>query len=332
MAAISIALTTWNGARFLDEQLASLAAQTMPPAELVVGDDGSTDDTLAIVRDFAAHAPFPVRILPPVGHLGVAENFFRVASACSAPLIAFCDQDDVWLPEKLAKTHARIEHDQALLALHTTIITDARLRPTGLHRQGITHDVVEPPLAHDFGTGCWGNTMLFRRSLIEAADWSRRPTQLWQAAPMLHDSWIYVLACALGPVSLIDEPLCLYRQHGGNVTGPMPRRTMLESLRGLRYVPLYHLRLYRDFYRDMAAVFASIEHPDHAAAAPDATRTFERRARAMTARIACYEGDWPGTRLRGFVERLKLDRGNGAIPDLLLGALGLGHIDDRLPG
>lgn len=329
MAAVSIALATYNGARFLDEQLESLARQTLLPAELVVSDDGSTDATMEILRAFAARAPFPVRILQGDQRLGVADNFFRAAEACASPLIAFCDQDDVWLPEKLATCVRRLEQDGSLLAMHIATLTDARLTPVGLHRQDIAGNAVAPALTRDIGVGCWGNTMLFRRTLLSVADWRHRPTQTWKQAPMLHDSWIYVLACALGPVSLIDEPLCLYRQHDSNLTGTVRKRSLLGRMRGLRYVPLYHFRLAAAFYRGMASIFGAVTDPEFAEQAALAARAFQHRAHRTEARINCHIAPDIVARARSLRKQQDDILPSSLTSDLLLGVLRLGKVDDR---
>ena len=97
---ISIAMATYNGEKYIKEQLQSLSNQTSLPFELVVGDDGSTDATLDILKEFCAHAPFPVRIHQNQANLGFARNFLDTARRCKGDWIAFCDQDDVWLPDK----------------------------------------------------------------------------------------------------------------------------------------------------------------------------------------------------------------------------------------
>src|SRR5882762_9087557 len=98
---ISIAMCTYNGARYLREQLDSIAAQTRPPSELIVCDDNSLDETREIVAGFAASAPFPVRLGVNEQNLGSIRNFERAIKLCEGDLIALSDQDDVWLPEKL---------------------------------------------------------------------------------------------------------------------------------------------------------------------------------------------------------------------------------------
>src|SRR5437588_7313199 len=98
---ISIAMCTYNGARFLREQLDSFAAQSRLPDEVVICDDGSTDGTADIVRTFASGAPFPVHFHVNEPRLGITRNFERAAGLCTGSIIFFSDQDDVWLPDKL---------------------------------------------------------------------------------------------------------------------------------------------------------------------------------------------------------------------------------------
>ena len=102
---ISVAMCTYNGEKYLREQLESIALQTRLPAELVICDDRSTDSTSEIIRNFADSAPFPVRFnLNPVNlggaTKGITKNFEQASRLCTGDLIAFCDQDDVWLPKK----------------------------------------------------------------------------------------------------------------------------------------------------------------------------------------------------------------------------------------
>ncbi|MGC8488371.1 MAG: glycosyltransferase [Clostridia bacterium] len=94
-ADISIAMATYNGSRFLAEQIQSLADQTVPPMELVVADDGSTDGTLELLERLRDGVPFPIRVLKPVGHVGYVQGFLRAARECRGSAIAYCDQDDV---------------------------------------------------------------------------------------------------------------------------------------------------------------------------------------------------------------------------------------------
>src|SRR3712207_5958138 len=135
----SVAMCTYNGARFLGAQLASVAAQTRTPDELVVCDDRSTDETARVVRDFAKSAPFPVRLHVNEENLGSTRNFERAVSMCEGDLIALCDQDDVWLPQKLARLEEEFARDASALAVFSDAgVVDEEARPAG---QGLWESV-----------------------------------------------------------------------------------------------------------------------------------------------------------------------------------------------
>src|ERR1700688_105357 len=117
---VSIAMTTYNGAIHLQEQLDSLAGQRQLPAELVIGDDGSTDDTFEILERFARTAPFPVHIHRNPERLGYRVNFLNVARRCTSQLISFCDQDDIWSAENLARVVPCFADSDVLLTFHNS--------------------------------------------------------------------------------------------------------------------------------------------------------------------------------------------------------------------
>jgi glycosyltransferase involved in cell wall biosynthesis len=300
---ISVAMATFNGARYLREQLDSIAAQTVRPAELVVGDDGSDDDTHLILNAFSETAPFPVRRLGREERRGFADNFLRIAAACEHPLIAFCDQDDVWLPGKLETASRRIEADGSLLALHRLTTTNDSLEPTGLWTQGIERDAVFEPLELDPYKNGWGNTMLFRRELVAAIPYDHRPRQPEvPERPLSHDTWVYVLAAALGRVSHITEPLVLYRQHGRNAIGVGSSGDAARK-RSRAAVSMHLLRERMTFYRHMASIFDEIaECTDEtvAGAARTASRRYTDRYDPIAARMAVYDGPSMVSRLRAF--------------------------------
>ncbi|RYE93095.1 MAG: glycosyltransferase, partial [Oxalobacteraceae bacterium] len=108
---ISVVMATYNGASHIREQLDSIERQTLTPDEVLIGDDGSSDATLAIVRDFAARTSIPVTVAEKSERLGFADNFLWTAERSRHDLIALCDQDDLWLPDKLERARDRIKRD-----------------------------------------------------------------------------------------------------------------------------------------------------------------------------------------------------------------------------
>jgi len=120
----SIAMATYNGQNYIGKQLDSLAAQRILPIELVLSDDGSSDGTLDIVNEFRRSAPFPIKLLKNERRLGYGENFLRATMKCAGDVILFCDQDDVWLPEKVATVVSWAERSDCLLFMHSADVID----------------------------------------------------------------------------------------------------------------------------------------------------------------------------------------------------------------
>jgi rhamnosyltransferase len=235
----SVAMATYNGERFLQEQLDSLARQTLLPYELVACDDGSTDGTLDILRNFEAKAPFPVHIYQNETRLGHGPNFLRAASLCSGSLIAFCDQDDVWLEQKLGRCAATIAETGSNLAVHSAEVVDEGLAPTGLR----TSRIRRPTLLDAGATAGW--RPLLRRSLpmIPGFACVFRSELLSQVPPVPplsgpgihHENWLLFASEVAGTIILLPDVLVLYRQHDRNTigfpTGSIGEQTVADALR-----------------------------------------------------------------------------------------------------
>lgn len=230
---ISVAMCTFNGARYVRDQLDSIAAQTRLPHELVVCDDHSADATCEIVTAFAASAPFPVRLHVNEQNLGSSKNFEQAIGLCEGDVIALSDQDDIWLPEKLRRiedclsgnpdvglvfTDAEVvDEDLKSLAygLWESVGFDSRQRR--LMRNGRVVDVLLP------GRTVTGATMAFRsgfRNLVLDI-----PTDL----SLIHDGWIALLIASVAGVSFIEEPLVKYRQHSRQQIGARERKSDQRS-------------------------------------------------------------------------------------------------------
>lgn len=132
MTTISIAMATYNGERFLRQQLDSFSRQSVPCCELVVCDDRSTDSTSDILEDFSRSAPFPVHLVRNQERLGYTANFLKAAEMCQGNLIAFSDQDDEWLPNKIARLAEASRDSNALLFAHAAEWIDDRGHPMGV--------------------------------------------------------------------------------------------------------------------------------------------------------------------------------------------------------
>lgn len=221
---ISVAMATCNGEKHLREQMQSIAAQTHPPDELIVSDDASSDKTLAVIREFTQSVPFPVVVIENATRLGVVGNFSNAILRCTGEWIALSDQDDVWLPDKLALLHAECDDPEVGLVFSDVILCDQSGNPTGATqwvrlgfnpaaRNRFNKDPFDTLLKFNVVTGM---SMMIRASLRESV--------LPIPDGWIHDEWIALIASALGDIRFIDRPLAHYRQHtaqqiGGAVTG-----------------------------------------------------------------------------------------------------------------
>jgi glycosyltransferase involved in cell wall biosynthesis len=228
---ISVALATYNGERFLGEQLRSLAEQTRLPDELVVCDDGSGDRTVEVLERFAADAPFPVRVHRNERRLRFEENFLRAASLCDGDAVAFCDQDDVWLSDKLRICEGALDHGTTVV-VHASELVDESLRPLGRRWPAFADRFEATSDRGDPWPELPGFVLVFRRDLLELPMHSR-PRSRASAAPMSHDEWVYFLGRALGTVRFLPETLVLHRLHGANTAGvvsALPGDVVRETL------------------------------------------------------------------------------------------------------
>jgi glycosyltransferase involved in cell wall biosynthesis len=228
MASVSIALATYNGGRYVGEQLESLADQRLLPDELVVSDDASTDDTVARIEAFAATAPFPVRVHRNAQRLGYRANFMYAASLCRSELVAFCDQDDIWAPRKLALCVVPFVDPEVLLVYHDALVSDTHGKPITpleqLPARAVARFLSSRPMDYALGF-----TQIFRRTLVDlSAFWplSIDHKEVFRQERMAHDQWFFFLASVFGSIMRVDERLVRYRQHGGNSYGwRAPSRT-----------------------------------------------------------------------------------------------------------
>jgi glycosyltransferase involved in cell wall biosynthesis len=218
---VSVALSTFNGERFLEQQLESLARQRVLPAELVACDDCSSDGTMAILDDFARSAPFPVRTFRNTHNLGFNASFFQVAERCEAPLIAFCDQDDVWEESKIGVCATFFaHHPDVRLVVHAATPVDEDLRPVGNSYPRISATKVVPLSGSDPWLPAPGFAMVFDAELLRLFDWrGRPPSRDLDGHQMDFDEWFYFAAWTVGHIGFLADCLVRYRQHGSNLFG-----------------------------------------------------------------------------------------------------------------
>ena len=222
--AVSVALCTCNGAPYLRQQLDSILSQTRPIDEIVVGDDGSTDETLDILVEYEARHPGRFRLFAHPERRGTVNNFEFVLARCRGRLIFLSDQDDVWKPHKVETMLARFDDPQAMLVFTDGRLIDAGGAPmastlwkewqfnwtTRLRWRRPRAAVLD--LVHNRNK-VTGATAAFRRELLDDCLPIRVPPGYW------HDAWLALHAAARGGLRFLPEPLIDYRVHEGQQIG-----------------------------------------------------------------------------------------------------------------
>jgi glycosyltransferase involved in cell wall biosynthesis len=206
---VSVVLGTYNGAAYLEEQLRSVLAQTWTNLEIIAIDDGSTDRTVGILREYAARDS-RLKIVINEQNLGFVRNFEKGCSLSKGKWIALCDQDDYWLPEKVEKmVHA--------IGDYPMIYCDSDLCGPDLRPMGTRiSDLVHYQSFDDCRQLCvfsrmYGHATLITRVLFDKASPFRKEIP--------HDGWLAYHATLYGGVEYLPEVLVKYRQHAGNVFG-----------------------------------------------------------------------------------------------------------------
>lgn len=217
---VTVCMATYNGSSYLREQVRSILRDLSPEDELIISDDGSSDDTCSIVESLGDPR---IRLLHNRGHHGVNGNFSNALSNAGGEYIFLADQDDIWLPGKKEACVAALK--KADLVLHDASLVDKDLKPqnkTLFYELKVKGGVFNNFLRNRF-TGC---CMAFRRDILTYV------LPLPDTASFFHDSWIGLLVSIKGNVAIIPEQLILFRRHGGSNSsaGGRSRLSLLRKL------------------------------------------------------------------------------------------------------
>lgn len=217
---VQVLLSTYNGAQYITEQLNSILEQTYTNIHILIRDDGSTDDTLQILEHYAQKYPKQINYQKRE-NIGVIRSFWSLIQEAdiTAQYFCFCDQDDIWMPHKIADEVSTLatmildSPDQAYMVCTSTQITDKNLKPTIVWPQNLKK---EPSFFNALfqniavGTTIMLNYDAFKLFYNKNIDLNRI---------QMHDWWIYLTVSCLGKVYFDPKPSVYYRQHGGNVVG-----------------------------------------------------------------------------------------------------------------
>lgn len=234
---VSVVLASFNGEKYIKNQIDSVLNQSYGGLTLVISDDGSTDNTPAIIRDYEKRYPGRVKSLNHKEHSGSAQNnFFRLLREVSDDYIMLCDQDDIWLPDKVESTLREMKamekaygRDIPLLVHSDLSVTDkegrichksmARHQKIKVSDNRLSHYLVENNIT--------GNTVMINKGF-------HRFLKSTPKECVMHDWWLGLLASCFGKIRYIDRPLILYRQHGGNQLGSQSGMEQLAKNLGSR--------------------------------------------------------------------------------------------------
>ena len=230
---IQILLATYNGGNYLKEQLDSLFAQTVQDFKILARDDGSTDNTLSILNEYAEKYPGRLEIKvnnPPTGN--AKDNFFLLMQDATANFIMFCDQDDFWLPQKIELTLSEMQQlpQNKPALVHTDLtVANGNLKPVNhsfyrmQHYERAMKLTLNKALSQNTVTGC---TTMINKCLCDMAKHTNHDDII------MHDWWLAAIAAGFGNVRAVKTPTILYRQHGKNSVGA---KSFAQSFRMVRH-------------------------------------------------------------------------------------------------
>ncbi len=213
---ISIAMTTFNGAKFVSQQLDSILNQTIKDFELIICDDCSTDNTIDIITKYAS-ADYRIKIFRNKKNFGFKKNFEQALRLCTGDYIALCDQDDIWEANHLEVLISNIGNNYVIAGNNQLVDADMQSLNSdffsshlfSLEKYPTNFDILKKILLS--GNCFQGASMLLRKDILK--DYLPLPDDI-----PYHDSWLAALACAFNKFTCTNTIITKYRQHNNQVT------------------------------------------------------------------------------------------------------------------
>lgn len=254
---MNILLSTYNGSTYLLEFLESLEQQTYQNWQLLVRDDGSSDDTVDILEQFQSMHPQQISIIrDDGGNLGSYESYMKLLAFADSDYIVFADQDDVWLPNKIESSLVKLKELQSIHGTHIPLLVFTDLIAVDkdlntIHPSFWQYQKLNPDIAYDWKkllaqnviTGC---TMLINQEAKKVC----LPASLRMMIP---DHWIGVQVSKYGKIGYVSAPTLLYRQHGNNVAGvhKFGYRYVMRKLKDISQI-VNNYKIYANYYGDIS--------------------------------------------------------------------------------
>lgn len=252
MEKIDILLATYNGEKYLVEQLESILNQTYKDFNLIVSDDNSKDSTVKILNEYAKKDN-RITIYKQEKNLGVISNFEFLLSKVKSKYFMFSDQDDIWSENKIEKSLKRLKDTDSDIVFTDLMVVDDKLNVLydsywslkGFKEKILKHNSFEALYLNNYVTGC---TMLMKKEIIKKVLPLPKKSKY-----VLHDYWIVLITSQSGKVEFLNEPTIKYRQHKNNRVGSKKKTESLDSLSEIR-------KLFIDVKKEHFTVF--IENED----------------------------------------------------------------------
>jgi hypothetical protein len=258
---ISVAMCTYNGAEFLPAQLQSIITQSRPPDQIIICDDGSTDNTQPIVKKFANESAIPITLHINPQNLGSVKNFERAITLCTGDVIALSDQDDVWHSDKLQLFESVLNNSPSTgMIFSDAQIVDEDLKPLGRRMwdevgfDAHKRKLVRTGHALEVLINGWtvtGATMAFRSRFVKLS------LPIPDEIAMIHDGWIALTIAAVADVVALDQPLIQYRQHARQQIGAPARKETDSEPRGMQAIETAFRR--RNSSADLHKILETLE-------------------------------------------------------------------------
>ena len=233
---IAILMATYNGEKYLSEQIDSIINQSFEDYMIYIHDDGSMDETPRIIQNYKDKYPDKIQVIEGTRTGSSKDNFFYLLDKVDSDYYMFSDQDDVWLKDKIEKSYKKIkELENSKGKRPVAVFTDMKVVDEGLNviaesfedynKLDPYHTEFNRLVVQNAAAGC---TMIFNRAAAIEARKHRQVKQ--QEAVLMHDWWIILVAASMGQVAYIDEPLSLYRQHSDNSVGAVKETGLKKAV------------------------------------------------------------------------------------------------------
>jgi len=218
---ISILLASYNGEKYISELIESILSQTIQDFRLIICDDRSSDNTFSIVTEYAAKEPDKITVKQnDVNSGGAKTNFLQMMLEFKDDYVMLCDQDDVWLPEKIEKSLAKIKEMEEEFGINTPLLvhTDLTVVDDNLN---VIAPSYEKMSNKDFSITSLNFAVTMSNVAGCTAIYNRALAEYFQSVPtyfVIHDWWLSLTAAVFGHIGTVNEPTILYRQHGENAS------------------------------------------------------------------------------------------------------------------